>query len=60
MSGTLYASLYVSVVAILFIVASIIGIGQLWRFCVGMLSHYGEYVVERFGHGRNQKTPEGV
>ena len=60
MSGTLCANLYVSVVAILFIIASIIGVAQLWHFCAEMLSHYGEYVMERFGDSRNQKTPEGV
>ena len=60
MSGTLYATLYVSVIAILFIIASSIGVAQFWHFCARMLSHYGEYVMERFGDGRNQKTPEGV
>jgi hypothetical protein len=58
MSGTLYATLYVSVIAVLFIIASIIGVAQFWHFCARMLSHYGEYVMERFGE--RPKASEGL
>ena len=58
MSGTLYATLYISVIAVLFIIASIIGVAQFWHFCTRMLSHYGEYVMERFGARKIRKVAE--
>jgi hypothetical protein len=53
MAGTLYTNLYFAALTILFIIASIIGIEQLGRYCLGILSRHRPYLMERFG--RNQK-----
>jgi hypothetical protein len=55
MSGTLYAKLYFAALVILFIVASIIGVAQLWQFYAAMVNRYGGYMMGGFGDGRNQK-----